>query len=81
MSRELQQLFAQFTRSADFFDGLSFNALLKLILKTQLVGGDACIVFDDGLVEDSGRLLVYESDEIGNTTDDAIVKHFGKGAR
>lgn len=81
MSKELQLLFSQFTRSADFFDGLSFNALLKLILKTQLVGGDAVVLFDNGLIEDSGKLLVYESDEIGSTTDEAIEKHFGKGAR
>jgi len=81
MSKELQRLFAQFTRSADFFDGLSFNALLKLILKTQLIGGDSVILFDNGLIEDSGKLLVYEPDEIGNTTEDAIKAHFGAGAR
>ena len=80
-NKELQRLFANFTRSADFFDGLSFNALLKLILKTQLIGGDSVILFDNGLIEDSGKLLVYESDEIGNTTDEAIRQHFGDGAR
>ena len=81
MGKELQRLFARFTRSADFFDGLSFNALLKLILKTQLIGGDTVILFDNGLIEDSGKLVVYESDEIGNTTEKAIKEHFGAGAR
>lgn len=81
LNKELQQLFAQFTRSADFFDGLSFNAILKLILKTQLIGGDAVILFDNGLIEDSGKLVVYESDEIGDSTKEAIEEHFGKGAR
>ena len=38
------------------------------------------ILFDDGLVEDSGKLIVYESDEIGNTTEEAIKKHYGKDA-
>jgi len=39
------------------------------------------VLFDNGLIEDSGKLLVYESDEIGNTTNEAIEQHFGKGAR
>ena len=81
ISKQLQLQFAKFTRSADFFDGLSFNALLKLILKTQLIGGDAVVLFDDGLVEDSGKLLVYESDEIGSTTPEALALHYGANAR
>lgn len=80
LARELKEKFSYFTRSADFFDGVSFNQLLKLILKNQIVGGDCVILFDDGLVEDSGKLIVYESDEIGNTTEEAIKKHYGKDA-
>lgn len=73
--------FSKWTREADFFDGLSFNALLKLILKTYVLGGDMVLLFDDGLLEDSGKLVVYEPDEIGSTTPEAVAARYGAGAR
>ena len=79
-SKEVVELFSNFTRSADFFDGLNFNSLLKLIMKNELIGGDCVVMFDDGLVEDSGKLIVYESDEIGSTTDEAIKARYGENA-
>lgn len=79
-SRALLERFASWTRNADFFDGLAFNQLLKIILKSALVGGDCVLVYDDGLIEDSGRLVLFESDEIGDTTDEAIRAHYGRGA-
>lgn len=81
LSKEVVELFSKFTRSADFFDGFSFNTLLKLILKNALIGGDCVVLFDNGLIEDSGKLVIYESDEIGSTTDEAIRQHYGKTAR
>lgn len=80
-SGKMKAEFAKWTRDADFFDGLSFNTLLKLVLKTYVLGGDMVLLFDDGLIEDSGKLVVYEPDEIGNTTDEAIRRHFGQYAR
>ena len=77
----IKEQFSQWTRDADFFDGLSFNTLLKLILKTYILGGDMVLMFDDGLIEDSGKLVVYEPDEIGNTTDEALASRYGKYAR
>lgn len=77
---ELLEQFKAYTRSCDFFDGLSLNTLLKVILRTYITGGDMVLLFDDGLVEDSGKILVYEPDEIGNTTDAALHQHFGKYA-
>ena len=77
----IKKAFAKWTRDADFFDGLSFNTLLKLILKTYILGGDMVLMFDDGLIEDSGKLVVYEPDEIGNTTPEALASHYGKSAR
>lgn len=73
--------FAKWTRNADFFDGLNFNTMLKLILKTYIIGGDMVLLYDDGIVTDSGKLLIYEPDEIGNTTDEALAQRFGKYAR
>lgn len=72
------EAFSRWTREADFFDGLSFNTVLKLVLKTSILGGDMVLVLDDGLVEDSGKLIVYEPDEIGSTTPDALARHYGK---
>ena len=77
----VKDAFARWTRDADFFDGLSFNTVLKLILKTYVLGGDMVLMFDDGLIEDSGKLVIYEPDEIGNTTDIAIKQRFGNLAR
>ena len=77
---EIRESFASWTRSADFFDGLNLNTLLKLILKTEIIGGDLVLVFDDGLVEDSGKILLYEPDEIGDTTEAALKGHYGAGA-
>jgi len=68
-SDKVREAFSSWTRDADFFDGLSFNTVLKLILKTYILGGDMVLMFDDGLIEDSGKLVIYEPDEIGNTTD------------
>lgn len=80
LAEQLTQLFAEFTRQADFFDGLSFNALLKLMLKTYVIGGDMVLLFDDGFIDDSGKILLYEPDEIGPTTDEAIKSHYGQYA-
>ena len=77
----IKTAFSKWTRNADFFDGLNFNTMLKLILKTYMLGGDMVLLFDDGLVEDSGKILLYEPDEIGPTTKEAIASHFGKYAR
>lgn len=68
-SDKVRDEFSRWTRDADFFDGLSFNTVLKLILKTYILGGDMVLMFDDGLIEDSGKLVIYEPDEIGNTSD------------
>lgn len=49
-------------------------------MKNALIGGDCVILFDDGLVEDSAKLLVYESDEIGNVPDEVLRRKYGDGA-
>jgi len=38
------------------------------------------ILFDDGLVEDSAKLLVYESDEIGNVPENVLKQKYGDNA-
>jgi len=39
------------------------------------------LMFDDGLIEDSGKLVIYEPDEIGDTTAEALASHYGQYAK
>lgn len=78
LAQELVRRFAAWTRNADFYDGLPFNQLLKLILKTQLLGGDCVLMIDDDIVEDSGRIMLFEPDELGEVPVDALASRYGK---
>ena len=77
---KIKSEFSKWTREADFFDGLNFNTVLKLILKTYILGGDMVLLFDDGMIEDSGKIVIYEPDEINNTSEKAMKEHFGQYA-
>lgn len=77
---EVREAFAEWTRDCDFYDGGQYlSDLLKRMLRTYLVGGEHVLVFDDGLVEDSGRLLMFEPDEVGNIDDAAFAARFPTG--
>lgn len=80
-SGRVTEEFAKWARECGFFDSESLNQTLRLLLKTYVLGGDCVLMLDDGLIEDSGRLIIYEPDEIGPTTDAAIKDHFGPSAR
>lgn len=79
-AKKVKEAFALWTRSADFFDGLSLNALLKVILKTAIIGGDLVLVFDDDLISDSGKVILFEPDEIGDCSQETLERHYGKNA-
>ena len=76
-SKDVKKEFSKWTRNADFFDGLNLNTILKLVLKTEIIGGDLVILFDDNLINDSGRILIYEPDEIGDTDEKEVKKRYG----
>lgn len=76
LNNALREDFARWAQSCEFFDGIRLNDLLKIILKTYLVGGEVVLLYDDGLVEDSGKVIVYEPDEIGNLSDEDFSAHF-----
>ena len=78
--KAVKQKFSMFTRNADFFNGTTFNRLLKNTLRETIVGGDCVLLFDDGVIEGSGKILLFESEEIVSTTPEAIVQHYGTGA-
>lgn len=61
--------FAAWASECEFFDDCDLNTLLKLVLRTQIIGGDLVLVFDDNLVSDSGQIIVFEPDCIGNIAD------------
>lgn len=58
--------FAAWASECEFFDDADLNTLLKLVLRTQIIGGDLVLVFDDDLVSDSGQIISFEPDCIGN---------------
>lgn len=77
----IKDAFATWTRSgAEFFDGLSLNSFLRLILKEYLISGDLLLLFDGGQIENSGKILLFESDEIGNLSKENLEKYYGKSA-
>ena len=75
--------FRRWARHAEFAKGKSFNEMLKLLL-VELThhGGDFIAVFDDGILTGgtgSGKIRVFEADEIANVTDGHFAKVWGKG--
>lgn len=68
--------FANWTRQCEFFDGLNLQDVLKIMLRTVLLGGDLVAVFDDEMVENSGRLIIYEPDCIGEMDEASFAKRY-----
>lgn len=74
--------FSKWTRSCDFADNsITLNEITRLALITKLLNGDLVLLHDNGLITDSGRLLTFEGDSIVSTTEEAIISHYGSGAR
>lgn len=76
----LMDAFSKWTRCSDFFTCDNFNRMLKRVLREYIIGGDVVLVFDDGLIEDSGKVLVFESNEIVNVAQIEVEKRYGKGS-
>lgn len=79
-NKDLKKYFFRYTRNVDFYTGDTFNHLLKRTLREYVIGGDCVLLFDDGLIEDSGKLLLFESNEIVDVAPVEIEKRYGKGA-
>ena len=65
-AQKVRRAFAAWARNAEFSDDLPLSKVLSLVVDTKFVGGDMVLLFDDGLIEDSGKLLAFEPDEIGD---------------
>lgn len=79
-NKSIRKAFYSYTRNVDFYTGESLNHLLKRVLREYVIGGDCVLLFDDGLVEDSGKVLFFESNEIVNVPQNVVEQHYGKGA-
>lgn len=82
-NRTAGEKFRRWARHAEFAKGKHFNEMLKLLL-VELThhGGDFIAVFDDGILtggKGSGKIRVFEADEIANVTDAYFTKVWGKG--
>lgn len=79
-NRDLRKTFFSYTRNVDFYTGDNLNRMLKRVLREYVIGGDCVLLFDDGLIEDSGKVLLFESNEIVDVPLSAVQEHYGKGA-
>lgn len=79
-SKDLRKHFCLWTRNVDFNTCDNMNTLLKRVLREYVIGGDVVLLFDDGLIEDSGKVMMFESNEIVDVDPVEVEKHYGKGA-
>ena len=79
-NKDLRKTFFSYTRNVDFYTGDNLNRMLKRVLREYVIGGDCVLIFDDGLIEDSGKVLLFESNEIVDVPLSAVQEHYGKGA-
>lgn len=79
-NKSIMTQFKKWTRNSDFFTEDPFNRLLKRVLREYVIGGDVVLLFDDGLVEDSGKVIMFESNELVDVAQDEVEKRYGKGA-
>ena len=82
---EAGRAFRKWAKRCNFTDGTSLNEILQLLL-IQLThnGGDFIAVFDDGCLtggRGSGKVRIFESDEIKNVTEAEFMAVFGKDTR
>lgn len=63
---------SDWSKNCDFRDDTHWSYILQNVLASCLREGDMLAVFDDGLIEDSGKLITWESDQIVPLSDQAL---------
>lgn len=76
---ELRAAFGNWARECEFFDGLPLQDLLKLALRTKYTTGRAVLLFDDGIVCDSGKVIMFEGDAVAGIDDAEFRSRFPEG--
>lgn len=75
--KTIKREFAKWAKSAEYFDDLNLQRLLKIVLRTLLVGGDCVLVFDwDVTSANAGQIITFEPDCIGNLAEKDLAAHF-----
>ena len=80
LNDKLKSNFFNYTRNVDFYTGDNLNRLLKRILREYIIGGDCLLLFDDSIVEGSGKILFFESDEIVDAPIEEVHRRYGRNA-
>jgi capsid protein len=64
---KIQTAFANWAQEAEYFEDLDLQDVLKLALRTQMLGGDVVLVFDDDITAAStGQVIAFEPDCVGD---------------
>lgn len=75
----LHSAFGNWARECEFFDGHTLQTLIKLAVRTKYTTGRAVLLFDDGLVCDSGKVIVFEGDAVAGIPEREFKKRFPFG--
>lgn len=75
--KKIHTAFANWAQEAEYFDDLDLQSLLKIVLRTFFVGGDMVVVYDFRVTSgDTGQILLFEPDCIGNINEAQFKKAF-----
>jgi capsid protein len=64
----------EWARDCDFRDSLHWSTVLQNVVAGCVREGDLLAVFDDGFIENSGKLIHFEADQIANLTPKEFTK-------
>lgn len=74
---KIHRAFANWAQEAEYFDDSNLQSLLRLVLRTLYIGGDLALVFDNRVTRgDSGQIIAFEPDCIGNLADADFKEYF-----
>lgn len=78
-AKELRAIFGNWARECEFFDGMPLQELLKLAVRTKFITGRAVLLFDDGVICDSGKIVVFEGDAVASIPEADFKSRFPTG--
>jgi len=78
-AKVLRAEFGNWARECEFIDGLPLQDLLRLAVRTKYITGRAVLLFDDGVICDSGKVVMFEGDAIAGIPKEEFEKRFPKG--
>jgi capsid protein len=60
------------SKDCDFREDCDWSTMLQNVMCSEIREGDALVVFDDGVIENSGKLITWEADQICAISDDVL---------